>query len=134
MKNRANWPEDVENSIKTIIQNWYDTEESPDANRKNIDFQNFLEEHKQNNFNDTLSILEKYHNLTAINVKRNFDWSILSKHEEDVIAKIMTDEYKSGICDPSRPVAVIERSQSLFRKNKNQKLQEMVASGKPKKK
>ena len=46
----------------------------------------------------------------------------------------MTDEYKSGICDPSRPVAVIERSQSLFRKNKNQKLQEIVASAKPKKK
>jgi hypothetical protein len=49
-------------------------------------------------------------------LKRNFDWVVMSQAEQKRIEKDTTKEYRWGIMDTNRMVAIIERS-SLAGKN-----------------
>jgi len=60
-------------------------------------------------------MLEKLSILDALNLRRNYDWKVLSQADQKHTESQITSEYKYSIMDPTRTAALFERTQSIFK-------------------
>ena len=61
-----------------------------------MEYNSFLEDVKASHMNNTIEILEKLKHLDWKNLKRNFDWNIVSQVEQKSVENKMTLEYRWG--------------------------------------
>lgn len=117
--------------ISSIISNCTNLEDPYNTLPRQIDSVLKNEQQKCCDFSNTVYLLQKYNEWDPLNLQRHVEWNLLSQKEEADVAKTVTREFKTGIWDPSRPVAVIERSISLYKKEKNRQMIEKIRLGLP---
>ncbi|CAI2365261.1 unnamed protein product [Moneuplotes crassus] len=74
-----------------------------------------LEKIRRTNYNYTCKTLERLNHHNSKNLKRNYDWAMLSRDEQKYTENKVTNEYKHSMIDPTRAAAIFERTQSLYR-------------------
>ena len=96
--------------MHTIISEWdkYRKSESISPLKK-VEYEQFLENYYQNNFENTLDLVDKFKKSDPKIIKKFYDYESIIREEEMVRVAEVAKQYKQEIRDPSRTLAVLER-------------------------
>ena len=80
--------------------------------------------------NQTTETLQTFSVFNCKDIRRNYNWKLISEREEQEGTVKIVNEYKTGIMDTRRPVAVFERTKQGAKLIKSIKKLKKNATGK----
>jgi len=105
-----------QDKVLNIMGQWGNATKDAEEGRRQVDYSTFKEEVKNNHFDNTYNIINQFSHLDSLSLKRNHDWIVLSQVEEKQTEKKLSREYRWGIQDSNRMVAMVERTQTTRKK------------------
>ena len=96
--------------LSTIINAWDIYRKSERISPiKKVEYEQFLEKYYQQNFNDTVDLMEKFKASDPKIIRKFYDYQSIKREEELVRIAEAAQQYKKEIRDPQRIIAVLER-------------------------
>lgn len=105
----------MKSSLKKVISQCEDVYKLPPKNVTLIDKTILVEQIRNRNYSNTCSILQDLNRLNSKDLRRNYNYKILSQDDEKLVEDQAAREYKYAITDPNRTAALFERTQSIFK-------------------
>ena len=114
MKKSKRWIRQIKSKIKDLMEKWQYAEEADEYDQWNkYDCDVYVEDFKQQEFGNTLGIMQNIEFAEASTLGHLFDHQMKNLQHENSIAYEVNKEYRSGIMDPVRDVAQHERQAAI---------------------